>query len=137
MMVNLLDTLYVSEKWVRSKYRCTKKGKGCALNRAWHKKAGRVKCIPCVHLEVTHPDGSKTGFNEKGEQVDLSSRVDLQPSRGDEAEYYCQICGQPTIDASRFETLKHLDPEKRKEYRACRIHMIPFHVSKLERRSTQ
>jgi len=71
------------------------------------------------------------------EDVDLPCRVDLQPSREDGGDYYCQICGQPTIDASGFETLKHLDPEKRKEYRACKIHMIPFHISKLERRSTQ
>ena len=55
-----LDQNFLSDRWIKAKYKCTKETKGCAIISVWTKKAGRCKCIPCEFLEVTHPDGSVT-----------------------------------------------------------------------------
>ena len=55
-----LDLNFLSDRWIKAKYKCIKETKGCARISVWTKKAGRCKCIPCEFLEVTHPDGSVT-----------------------------------------------------------------------------
>jgi len=55
---------YYSDRFVKGKYRCSKKTPNCAIYPWATRKAGRIKCVPCDYLEVQHPDGTITSFSD-------------------------------------------------------------------------
>ena len=61
-----LEKNHLSDRWIKAKYRCMAL-MGCKVYGST-RHAGRCKCIPCEHLEVTHPDGEKSYFRRKGEE---------------------------------------------------------------------
>jgi len=64
-----LDENYLSKRWIKGKYKCLKETPKCSMYPWGSRKAGRIKCIPCKHLEVTHPDGSVTSFSDSKRTV--------------------------------------------------------------------
>ena len=58
-----LDDCWLSERWVKGKFRCTKQTPKCAVYPWADRRAGRNKCTPCKYLEVEHPDGTISTFN--------------------------------------------------------------------------
>ena len=81
-----LDLNFLSDRWIKAKYKCIKETKGCARISVWTKKAGRCKCIPCEFLEVTHPDGSVTTLF-KGTVNSQQIRINPDPGKpADELE---------------------------------------------------
>lgn len=59
-----LDDNWMSERWIKGKFKCLKETPKCAVYPWADHRAGRSKCIPCEYLEVTHPDGSTTSFKQ-------------------------------------------------------------------------